>query len=146
MGLLMLFLVYLHGIFFSVLEQQLRSQSISFLQQDAQFLLSRLQYDVSRATTILTPASLGDDTNVLELLIDGQSYTYSVLDGNLILTTATTSASLNSHASSVSSLNFRRVGNVSGKPFVSIEMGLSSRIEEKTGLRSISQQATFGIR
>jgi len=147
MGLLTIFLVYLHGIFFSVLEQQLRSQSVSFLQQDQQFILSRLRYDVSRAANIITPSTLGQSSTSLQLQIGGSTHTYTVQNGDLILTNATGSAALNSYGTSVSAMTFKRVGNVGGKKSVDMDVRLTSRIIEKSAAsRTASSSATFGIR
>jgi len=101
-GLLMMFLYILTGIFTEVLDMQLESETESAVIQDSRYILSRFSYDIERASAIVTPVALGDQTSTLVLTIGGVNDTYSLINGNLVFADASGSGSVNSFGTTVS--------------------------------------------
>jgi hypothetical protein len=145
-GILTMFLYVLTNIFTSVLDMQLESETQSAVIQDSRYILSRFGYDIGRASAIVTPAALGDQTSTLVLTIGGTNYTYSVVNGNLILADANNSGSVNSFGTMVSGVSFRRYGNLNGKNGVRIAFTLTSTTERISGPETRDYQATIGLR
>jgi len=146
-GLLSIFLVVLSQIFGSVLDAQLESQSTSAVHRDGRFILSKLTYDVHRANSIVLPASLGASSTSLQLDISGIN-TYSLNNGNLELTNSLGTNNLNSADTTVSNLNFTRIGNsvANAKNTVRITYTITSKIVRPKGLETKDFQTTIGIR
>ena len=96
MALLSIFLLTLVDILVSVLDVQLESQATSAVDIDSRFISSRLNYDILRASAIVTPASLGDVSDNLVMTIGGAGYTYSLSGGNLVLNDGSSGNNLNS--------------------------------------------------
>lgn len=146
MGLLSILLIILTGVFISALDLQLRSESVAFSQQDAQFALTRVVYDIRRAQNILAPASLGAQSNSLSLQINSQTWVYSLSDGNLIVTNPQGTFVLNSAQTTVTQFAITRTGNASGQASVQIQISVESRINGRTQNEVVSYTTTAGIR
>src|SRR3972149_9396014 len=82
-SILISFLYVLTNMFVSILDMQLESETTSSVTQDSRYLFSRFAYDLGRASAIVTPAALGEQSNTLQLTINGALHTYEVLDGQL---------------------------------------------------------------
>lgn len=127
MGLTSMLIVIFMDILSISFNAQLSSQSTSEVVQDGRYIYTRLIYDVNRASAINTPANLGDSSPSLSITINGNNFTYGVNGGNFVLTTASGTYTLNSFDSSVSNLNFQKIGNAGGKPTVKITYTISGR-------------------
>jgi hypothetical protein len=145
-GILTMFLYVLTSIFTEVLDMQLESETESAVIQDSRYILSRFSYDISRASAIVTPIALGDQTSTLVITIGGVNNTYAVVNGNLVFTDVTGSGSVNSFGTTVSGLSFLRYGNVNGKNGVRIAFTLTSTTQRTMGPQTRSYQATIGLR
>ncbi|HZZ98694.1 MAG TPA: hypothetical protein VFG51_02050 [Candidatus Saccharimonadia bacterium] len=135
MGLISILLVVMTTMFLSALDVQQSSQSTSSAEQEGNYLLTRLAYDIHRASSVTTPAALGSSSPTLTLVISGASYTYSVSNGQLSLVQGITSEFLSGFDTTISNLSFTRLGNVTGKPTLKISftvhgLGTSSQPEE----------------
>src|SRR5260221_14701462 len=83
-SLLTLFMVVLVQIFTSTLSAQLETESTSALTQDSKFILSRLSYDLSDASSVTTPGTLGQTSSTLQFVNNSVAYSYSLdANGNL---------------------------------------------------------------
>ena len=142
MGLLSILLVILTNMFASILDVRTESEATSSVQQDGRFLLSRLSYDINRATSISAPLNLGDTSGNLSMTIGATTYTYSLVGGNLQLGTD----NLNSSESSVSNLSFRKVGNSGGKDNIKIHFTLTSKTQRSSGNEVRDFDLTVGRR
>ena len=71
MGILAALLGILSQILASALAVQVESQTASSVHSDGRYLLSRLTYDVRRASNITSPASAGLTSPTLTLTISG---------------------------------------------------------------------------
>lgn len=146
MGLLAILLTVFTQIFLNTLEVRTQSESYLSVSADGKYLLARLSYDMARATAIVTPSSIGSQTNNLQLTINGTTYSYALSNGNLQLTNNFGTDVLNSSSTSVSNLTLLRVGNPGGKNTVQVSFTLTSIINPRSGPETRSFQTTLGTR
>jgi type II secretory pathway pseudopilin PulG len=145
-GILMIFLYIMTSLFSSVIDVQLYSEATAAVAQDSRYLLSRFSYDINRASEIVVPADVGTESDTLQLTIDGNTYTYEIQNGNLELTDETGTDMLNSFGTSVSNVNFRRLGSVGGKNSIRLAFTLTSKTKKVTGPEIRNFQTTVGLR
>jgi Tfp pilus assembly protein PilW len=129
-------------LFVSTLDVQESSESYSAVQQDGRYILSRISYDVKRATAITAPSTLGSPASSLTLTINAVPYTCSLTAGNLLCG----GVQLNSYGSTVSALSFTRYGNVGGKNSIQMSFTLTSVVRRNSGPESRSFSTTVGLR
>jgi hypothetical protein len=147
MGLFTGFLVILSGVFVSTLEVQSESSQTARIEQDSQYLFARLQYDVSRADDLISPAVNGETTNSLVIAVTEGELTYFIENGQLKLSlSGGTSEVITSTGITVSLLEFQRLANEDGIPSVRTQIQLNS-----TALGSFSPETrdltyTLGLR
>ena len=146
MALLAVFLIVLTDIFVSILDVQSESQATSATEQDGRFILSRLAYDIPQATSIITPASLGQTENFLEIDVSGTTYRYDLASNNLQLDDGTGTNTLNSSETTVPSISFQRIGNAGGKDTIRIQFDIQSVAERPSGPETRSFTTTVGRR
>jgi len=112
MSILSVLLSVLSAIFAMAVDVQLESQSTSAVEQDKNFILARLSYDMLRAGNIIIPATQGAQEPNFQIVIDGVNYTYSKdANENLVVNVSGTEERLNSYDSSISDLSIKRLGN-----------------------------------
>ena len=127
-------------------KKQLEIQSMSAVESDKSYILSRLEYDLGRASAVTIPAGTGDISTELELDIDGNSYTYQ-LNGTILETDNNGDVQrLNNTRTEISGLSFQRIENSGGVPTVTIYMDIISAVQEASGKRSTTIDTTFGMR
>jgi hypothetical protein len=126
MGLVSVFFIVLSGMFGAILDLQLESRASSAVDQDAQYLLARINYDMRRASRLLTPASPGEISQSLSLNIGGSTYTYAVVGQKLQLTVSGVSHVLNSFDTQTTDFTVTRIGYDSSTPSARISLGLES--------------------
>lgn len=139
-------LVMLTSIFTASLDVQKESEATSAVQQDGSYIVSRLTYDITRATSITTPASLGSQTNTLVLVIGGITTTYALTNSNVTLTNNVGTDQLNSYDTTISNLTFKRLGNSGGKNSIQINCTVTSRVLRNNGYEVKNFQTTGGLR
>ena len=145
-GILVMFLYVMTSIFTSIIDLQLQSETASAVSQDSRYILARLNYDISHATSITQPASLGGLSTTLVLQTGSTQYMYNLVGQNLMMTDSFGTEAINSYGTSVSGLTFRRYGNVNGKNSVSVAFTLTSTSQKTNGPESEDFQATIGLR
>lgn len=143
MGLLSFLLISITSIFTASLEVQLRSEATSGRQEDAQYILTRIFYDVNQATAISAPFTINAQQNSLSLTINGQTWTYSLVNGNLVLTNPAGTFQLNGYLTQVTAFTVKRVGNTTGKASIEIALSVGSRISGSPGSSVISFTTTY---
>lgn len=139
MGLLTILVLVFTEIFISIIDNQLGSKNTSNVADDGRYVYSRFIYDVERASQVTEPSDFGSTSATMRLVIDGQNYTYSLTDNNLVVTDLTGSHVLNGEGSSISNLLFTKVGSPSAKDTIRINFTISGNITT----RGISDQQTF---
>lgn len=151
MGILSIILYVLTDIFVSSLKVKTQSESQASLQQDSRYILAKLMYDINRATAINNP-SLGQESDTLEIIINSNIYTYTINNGNLLLTNDLGSNILNGYNTQLSNLRFLHLGTqpTDEKPFpkdnVLINFSLESKALINSRQETLSFQTTVGLR
>jgi type II secretory pathway pseudopilin PulG len=115
MGILSILLTTLTSIFISALDVQSESNATSAVEQDGNYILARLDYDIHRAQSISIPPSNGATSSGFQVLVDGANYTYTIDGNNLILTNNIGANNLNNYGTSISNFSVERFGNTGGK-------------------------------
>jgi prepilin-type N-terminal cleavage/methylation domain-containing protein len=126
MGLLSIFLVILTTIFTSTLDVQNQTDSYSAVLSDGRFIMSRLNYDIARASAVTTPAAPGGSGSSLVMTVNASTHTYALSGNNFQLTDGTGPANLNGDGTTVSNLTFQRIGNSGGKDTIRYTFKLTS--------------------
>lgn len=139
MGLLSIFMVVMTDLLSQILDLRTQSTAQSFVTSDGNYLKDRLAYDIRRSTAIVTPATIGGTGSQLVLTIGGASYTYSVQNSALMLTTGGVANQLTTSDVSIASFSATRVGNGTGKDTIQLGYVLTSKrtahnlpVEQKT--------------
>lgn len=146
MGLVSVFLTMMGQVFFSILDLQLESKASSDVQQDGQYILARMGYDVRRATAVVTPGTAGQAGSILTLTIGGAAYTYSVNGGDIQLTTGGVTQNLTSFGAKIDNFWVTRLQNPGGKPSLNISFTLTSRdvnLQQRSEVKSYQQSLTL---
>lgn len=144
MGIMTILLVILTEVFGSILNMRVGSEAVSAIAQDSRFVLSRLSYDVGRATSITTPA-IGQDSSTLTLVIDGVDYVYSLSGNNLTLSVnGGASSVVNSNGTSLSALTFTRNANLGTKNNITLNATLVATTKQP-GVESNERSITTSL-
>jgi len=147
MGLFTGFLIILTGVFVSTLEVQSESAQTARIEQDSHYLFARLQYDISRATDLTTPATNGDTTNSLVITVPEGELTYYFEDESVKLSlSGGTGEVVTSSGIKVDQLEFLRLANEDGVPSVRTQIHLSSSPLGSFSPEERSLTYTFGLR
>ena len=137
LGLLSIFLVVLVDVFVAGTNFKLESESASTLQSDSQFILARLMNDVANAGSV----SIAGNSLILD------TGTYSLVNGDLILTRDGESEKLNGLDTGLTSISFTELGNLDGVPSVQVKFEIESKITKQGGVKEKrSFQTTLGLR
>lgn len=146
MGLLVIMILIFTDIFTSIIDNQLRSGNTSSVADDGRYIYTRFIYDVGRAQSVTNPVSYGSSSASLTLAIGTQNYTYALDNGNLVVTDATGSYTLNSYGSTVSDLLFTKVGTTGARNTVKLSFTVNGKITTR-GIQDTQQfQTTAGLR
>jgi Tfp pilus assembly protein PilW len=141
MGLLAGFLVVLMSVFTASIDVQSQNGSYSAVASDGRFVLSRLAYDIRRASAVSAPIAAGDTGNTLALTIGGVPYTYSVVSGRLQVSINGVDDYLTTDQAVVSGLQFRRLGS-SGPPSVQYQFTLTGIRDPHNPLSQVYSSTT----
>lgn len=136
MGILSILIAILAQLFGSIIILRQKSESISAIAQDARYMLLRLSYDTSRATTVSA------SSNTLSLVIGGVSYVYAQDGDFLKLTVAGSTSALNSTGSKVSQLSFVQQSDIGTKPSVAVSFTLTPTSIQTGGVTTSRQVMT----
>lgn len=148
MGILVVFLTLLTSVFVSALDVQSESQSASGIEQDGNYILTRLTYDIHRAQAISVPATNSATLDNFIINIGGEDYAYGVDENNnLILTNNSGVENLNNYNSGVSAFSVTRFGNLGGvENTLKINFTLTSRINRVSGYETKNFETNLSLR
>jgi Tfp pilus assembly protein PilW len=148
MGILTILLATLTSIFTSALDVQSESQATSGVEEDGNYILARLNYDIHRATGISIPTGNGLSANNFQIIVSGINYTYSIdANNNLVLANDLGTNNLNSYGSSVSALLVQRFGNVGGiENTLQINFTVTSRTKRVSGFETKDFKTNLSLR
>lgn len=130
-GLLTILLGVLTNLLLTTVDAQLRSASLSQVEQDARYLALRLAYDIHRAEGITAPALDGQTDASATLFIDGSNHTFSIQDGSLTLTSPGGTDPLTSVGTIASGFLVTRIGNTNGIDTLRFQYTLTAGTETK---------------
>lgn len=148
-GLLSILVGVMGMMFGQIVDVQLESEATASVDQDGRYILGKMIYDTKSLNTtdaVISPANPGDTTTSLQLQINSINYTYSLdSNSNLVLTNGATGETnvLNSWQSSVSGLNFQRIGAGGSNDTVRVSFTINSRVQQHSGVESRSFQTTL---
>lgn len=146
MGILSILLLLFIDMFAMLVNKQLETEGISAVQQDAQYVFSRLSYDFGRANSISLPTSPSSPAATLRLLIDSTLFTYSASSSALIATASGSINQLNSAHTSISNLTFQRLGTGNRSDVIQVRCDISSKVKKQSGYEVTHFATTYGIR
>jgi len=146
MALLSGFLIILTNIFLSIVELKIDSESISSIEQEGRFIMARMIHDLHRASSITTPASAGDTSASLVIVIGGSNYTFQLSGTDFQMTDAVGISALNGSGTEISGLSFQRVGNSGGKHTIKAEFSITSAEDRISGSQTKTFKFTSGLR
>lgn len=150
MGILTVLLLVLTQIFVSVIDSRLESESLSSIEQDGNYIMARLMYDIERSTNIITPATPGAHGSTLQIVVDGVTNTYTLNGSNIQLTNGAGTDRLNGYDTTISSLDFKRVSTdsaiTSPKDSILVNITVVSQTTRRVGTESRSYQITAASR
>ena len=82
----------------------------------------------------------------MQLVVDGITYSYSVVGGNLQLTNNYGTDILNGYNTTVPSILFKRYGNANGKPTVQTNVTIMGKVQRDSGQETKDFQITGSLR
>lgn len=152
-GLTSILITLMSQIFLATLGVRIESQSAANVQQDSRFVMSRIAYDLHRASSIVSP-TLGQVTSTLTLVITengvDQTYTYATNGTSLQLTVGGESTLLHSSETDIGSLTFRRIGNSetqsTSRDTVQTTITFIGSEDVSAGQQAVTMQSTAGLR
>lgn len=146
LALFSILVVALSDIFLTILDLQTFSQTQSSVAADAQFTTARLQYDLSQADQVLTPANPGDTSSELVYTLDGETYTYRVVSSILEVSGPETATAVSDLNTLVSDLSFKRLGSPSGTNSIKASYQLLSLTDSNRNRLKATESVEVTIR
>lgn len=146
MALFAMLLTMITDMFTSVLDVRKESEANAAVSADGRYILSRLSYDIAHASSVTTPASLGASGATLAIVVNGVTQSYSLSGSSLQLTNSSGTNNLNSSETTVSAVNFQRIGNPSGKDTIRFSFTLTSVARQQQGQLTETFISTVGRR
>ncbi len=124
MGIFSILIVVLSELFGGIMTMKLKGESVSAVSADSRFIMTRLSYDVARASSVVVPNS-----TTLNLTIAGEPYSYSVSSNILRLSyNGGSSEVLHSPSTRIANLSFTKLDDLDGKQSVRVDMDVESTI------------------
>ena len=146
MGILSIILVIFIDMFALLFDKQMKTESISSVQQDSNYILSRLPYEFGRAQSIEIPATAGATTSSLRLIIDAGIYDYHLSNNDLVVDHDGATQQMNGYDTTVSNLTFQRLGENNQNDVIQIKFTLSSMANKQSGHEVNQFSTSLGIR
>jgi len=149
MGIFSILIIVLFTLLTSIFDVQLESQSTAAVASDGRFILNRFAYDIRKAESFTSPASIGGQGPILEFQTGGMTYSYTISNGNLILTNSTlgTADQLNSYNTTLSDVNFLRLSDTNSEhDTISFSFTLESKTQKRGGAAEQNFKTTVGKR
>lgn len=146
MGLLAMLVLIFTEIFTSVVDNQLSSNNTSNVSGDGRYIYSRFVYDVARAQSITDPLAFASPSSTMTLLINGENFTYHLTNGNLSIEAPSGTYQLNSQGTTISNLEFTKVGSASARSTVQLNFTVTGDVDTRGIFDQKDFQTTAGLR
>ena len=145
LALFSIILVVVVDLLFTSGQLKMESESQNSLQQDANLISKRLNYEVHSATSSATPSN-----SSLVLNVASETHTFSLSSGNLVFQKvvgpSTINANLNSNLTTINSISFTNLGNALGKSIIKTVFTISSTKLTKQGANTKTFEIFSGLR
>ena len=148
MTILSILLIVLTNVFTAALDVQSESNASSSVEEDGNYILARMDYDIHRAQSINVPTADGATADYFQIIIGGVNYAYGTdANSNLILTTNLIANNLNNYGTSVTAFSVRRLGNVGGvEDTLKISFTVTSRTKRISGYETKDFSTNLSLR
>jgi type II secretory pathway pseudopilin PulG len=150
MSILLVLITLLGRVFVSILDVQLESQSTSSVEIDGRYILAKLIHDMNSMQTgsptndvITTPTSPGQTDSTLTFTSNSINYTYSLNNGNLQLVKGIETNNLNGIYTTISGLQFTRIGTGASTDTIRISFTVTSKVTRNAGPETRSYTTTI---
>jgi len=146
MVILIVLLTTLSSIFAGILNVQKESQSTSTVDLDARFIIAKLIHDMQSmqtGDTITSPASPGQSGSSLTFSVNSINQTYSLSNGNLVLSNSSGTNNLNGVDTIISALQFMRIGEGTNSDTIRVSFTITSRVNKDNGPETRNYQTTI---
>lgn len=152
-GLLGILLTIMSQFFVTTMQLKTVTDNETAIQMDGRYILSRLSYDIQRASSITIPATGQSGTTLSAIITENGTdinYLYTVINQDLLLTAGTVSAVLNSTGSRIADFSLSRVGNsgtISGaKDTIKVQLTVEGAATTSSGRESHTFNTSIGLR
>lgn len=146
-GILSVILLVFAQLFVSLAGLRTENEATSNVQQDSGYLINKFIYDIHQAKTINVPVNPADQSNVLNLTINGITYNYSTDSAkNLIMSDGTTNYQLNGYDTNIPAILFTRIGQGDNHDVIKISFTVVSRVFNSAGYESQTYETVVGLR
>lgn len=146
MGIFSMVLLILVQIFGVALDIMGESQAKSTVAQDGEYINLRLGYDIKRAESVSVPLGIGEESNNLQIVINGENFSYALVNGMLTTTNNAGAFDLNGFDTTVSNLNFKKIGYENGKDNIVLSFTISSKTLNRGKVETRNFQTAFALR
>lgn len=146
MAILPMLLVMVSSMFGTFIEGQERAVAQAAINQEQQYLLEKIAYDIGQSAAIELPATDGEIGTTLRLEQAGETVTYAPSAVTLVRSTATATDHTTSTRVLLETFSVQRLGNAEGKDSVRLQFSLSSTASAQLGLLSREITTTFTLR
>lgn len=147
MGILSIILLIFIELFVSLTRLRTENESTSNIQQDSSYLINKLIYDIHQAKTISVPLHPPGESKVLDMIINGTTYSYATDSAkNLIMSDGTTNYQLNGYNTQIPSILFIRLGQNDIHDIIKIKFTVTSRVKNPAGNESQLYETVVGLR
>ena len=143
--ILAVLITVLASIFGGIIDGKLESEATSSVDQDARYILAKMNYDMQSASSIASPAA-GLQGSTLQISVNSTSQSYTLSGNNdLQVTKGGQSDNLNSADTFVSNLTFKRIGNGNSDDTIQMQFTLTSKINKRANTTETKTfKTTFG--
>lgn len=144
-GLFSILIVVLSSVFITMLEQQTQDTAQSVLQQESEYILAKLKYEIYNADEVVAPASPGASLQSLTLRTGGEEKVFSLVNSQLVYTYETVNWPMSSNEIMVTDLEFENQSGTALHQAVGIHIGMRTNLpQERTSYnRVISTTVTL---
>lgn len=146
MTILPLLLILVSSMFGTFIEGQERAVAQAAINQEQQYLLERLAYDMDQATAIVLPASNGTTGTTLRLQQGATTVDYTPSAKALVRIASGNNARVTSTRVLLDSFSVQRLGNSTGKTSVRLTFALSSTVSAQLKIPSREIMTTYTLR
>lgn len=150
MGLLIILITILSQVFASILDVQIESKSTSSVELDGKYITAKLIHDMQTMqinppvnNNIVTPSAPGQISDTLNFTVNSINYIYNLNNGNFQFTNNTDTNNLNSVDTTVSALQFTRIGAGTSTDTIRVNFTLTSKIKRNVGPETRNYQTTI---